>query len=94
MMLSFGIAAVAYAVIEDYIGNEVWRELDRIIHGFSIPTARYASITVYWSQVLVCLPVCIFMAAPAVWLLQRNIRNKAEQAGAGYPPQGVGSPDP
>ena len=94
MMLAFGIAAVAYAIIEEYIGPEGWLELDRLLDGFTIPTARYASITVYWSQILICLPVCILMAVPAVWLLQRDKRKKAEQAGPGYPPQGVGSPDP
>ena len=26
---------------------------------------------IYWSQVLVCLPICIIMAAPAVWLLRK-----------------------
>ena len=94
MMLSFGIAAVVYAVIDGHIGNEGWLELDRMLYGFSIPTGRSASITVYWSQIFVCLPVCILMAAPVVWLLQRHKRNKAEQAGPAYPPQGVGSADP
>ena len=28
------------------------------------------------------------------WIFHRKTKMKAEQAGAGYPPQSVGSPDP
>ena len=71
MMLSFVISAAVYAAIDNSIGTEGWRELDQVFGGFTIPLTHSSFMPIYWSQVLVCLPICIIMAAPAVWLLRK-----------------------
>ena len=42
--------------------------------------------------------VHLFLSITPAWIiirvLKRRIKRKAEQGGPGYPPQGVGSPDP
>ena len=42
----------------------------------------------------VSIPLGQLLLVAGIWLISKTKRSRTEQAGAGYPPQGVGSPDP
>jgi hypothetical protein len=70
----------------------LWIIYPGLVDMIRIGDLRYVPLALLWIGIHLCISI-----APAwivVRILKRRKQNKAEQAGAGYPPQSVGSPDP
>ena len=80
---------------------------EKIIHGLGeflmwplfAPLIKWGSrlVTRLFPGLLVYIPLLLnslIWALVITWLWRRIRRKRVEQAGPGYPPQGVGSPDP
>ena len=64
-----------------------------LVTGFTKWVSRLSSYPGAVRVVIAMIPIHAVIILALAWV-SRRMRIKAEQSGAGYPPQGVGSPDP
>lgn len=74
MLLSLSLATAFYLWIGVKAGRGVLPEMERALGGISLFIHPGLCLSILWTQLLICFPVLLVMAVPAVWWLKRWYR--------------------